>query len=149
VQRAVSARTASVQRDRRVGAMSMKSKIAFEKKGEKQRAAIKRLEEARALGLEPLVEAVVNGNRFVIDVVAGRLLAPGVEKFKVTDDEAKVISAVIERIQLRERAEKTAVEADDLWRRQAEHLARRARNYDLQDLAELGVLGAALFGRTG
>lgn len=129
--------------------MSMKSKIAFEKKGEKQRAAIKRLEEARALGLEPLVEAVVNGNRFVIDVVAGRLLAPGVEKFKVTDDEAKVISAVIERIQLRERAEKTAVEADDLWRRQAEHLARRARNYDLQDLAELGVLGAALFGRTG
>lgn len=91
--------------------MSTKTKIAFEKMHERQKEARKILEEARARGLEAVGRAVLYGNRFVLDVISGKHLALGVERFQLQEDEIRLVLACLDEMDRRERRTEVKDEA--------------------------------------
>jgi hypothetical protein len=83
----------------------MKAKSAFDKKADKQKQVRKKLEEARARNAFEVSSVVIHGNRFVLDLISGKHLASGIERFPLTGEEIRLIQARLESMELRKRCE--------------------------------------------
>jgi len=95
--------------------MKKKNANKIENRKKKQLKAHEKLMAARANGVEPLVEAVILGNQYVRQIVAGEHLAPGVERFELTDLEGCLVltmDKIMEEMGVtRERARRDGLES--------------------------------------